>query len=740
MAITFGNESEFLSAGAVTYTSVATLDTDKFVVTYCDAADANHGTAKIGTVSGTIISFGNEAEFLAADGAAYISAAKLDTDKFIVAYRDNADSSHNTAKIGTVSGTTVTFGAETEFGTSGQYISVAALSPTAFVVAYRDDADSYHGTAKIGTVSGTTITFGIEAEFVSTSYANHISAIALDSSKFVVGYRDGSDSNNGTAKIGTVSGTTIAFGAETEFYGAGAAAYVSIANFDASKFVVTYLTGTDDGEARIGTVDGTTITFGTKAEFLGVEAARDIFIVVLSATKFIVTYRDGSDLDHGTANIGTVADTDITFDGGEEFLSTGAANYISAATLDTNKLVVAYQDAADANHGTAKIGSLPVEFTTSGNLFIQGYNIFPASGDLYANGHEPLVTSGDLFIYGHDSTARSGDLFMSAPEPIGASGNLWTHGYVDYAMSGDLYIQGHQVSQESGNLFISGPQQIDTSGDLYIGGYEDSMVSGELFVHGHNNIAASGDLFITGPQSIIDSGNLFVHRHTDISTSGDLFTEGHTDITTSGDLYTDGHEPLITSGNLFLRGHTDTVVSGDLFVHGHDNITTSGNLYILGPQQVTTSSDLFIRGYDNVSISGNLFIKGFTGTSGASIPSLFIYGRSPVAEIPLRIIHHLTRTGDYHPQLIGSFDPGLSSVNIRVWDVVDGVNVQAAIVTSGCYEIGNTGKWGWSTEHLPFASGYHNYHYYFGMTSHTHDTYYGEFFLTVPEDGRWVYP
>lgn len=106
----------------------------------------------------------------------------------------------------------------------------------------------------------------------------------------------------------------------------------------------------------------------------------------------------------------------------------------------------------------------------------------------------------------------------------------------------------------------------------------------------------------------------------------------------------------------------------------------------------------------------------------------------------MRIIHRLTKTGDYHPQLTGSFNAGLSSVNIRVWDVVDGVNVQVAVANSGCYAIGDTGKWGWSTEHLPFASGYHNYHYYFEMISNTNDTDYGEFFLTVPERGRWVYP
>ena len=107
---------------------------------------------------------------------------------------------------------------------------------------------------------------------------------------------------------------------------------------------------------------------------------------------------------------------------------------------------------------------------------------------------------------------------------------------------------------------------------------------------------------------------------------------------------------------------------------------------------------------------------------------------------PLRDIHRLTRTSDHNPQLVGTLSSDISSVNIRVWDVVDGVNLQVAIANSGCYAIGNTNRWGWSTEHLPFASGYNSYHYYFEMVADTSETHFGEFFLMVPEHGRWSYP
>lgn len=158
------------------------------------------------------------------------------------------------------------------------------------------------------------------------------------------------------------------------------------------------------------------------------------------------------------------------------------------------------------------------------------------------------------------------------------------------------------------------------------------------------------------------------------------------------------------------------------------SIQESGNLFIYGHDEKVISGDLFVAGRNNFAISGNLFISGsITPTPGPS-------------DSPLRIIHRLVRAGDYNPQLIGSFENTASSVNIRVWDIVDGVNTQEIISSSGCYEIGNTNTWGWSTEYLPFASGYHNYHYYYEMTSNIGETEYGEFFLTVPERGRWVCP
>jgi len=368
-AIAFGMSAEFNSGNTLAI-SLAALSSTVFVAAYRDLSDSSHGTARVGTVSGTTVTFGAEAEFLSAGAIGFTSpVAALSATKFVVAYQDQADGYHGTAKVGTVSGTSVTFGAESEFlSTSIDIVSAAALSATAFVVAYNEGTND-GASAKVGTVSGTDITFGAEAKFVApgeSSYASSISVTTLSATAVVVAYRDLSNSSHGTARVGTVSGTAITFGAEAEFNSA-ITTDISVAALSATKFVVAYRDAADSnhGTAKVGTVSGTAITFGAEAEFLSADGAERIVVAALdsaiippaSATKFVVAYMDLSDSNHGTARVGTVSGTDITFGAEAEYFGTGDATINSATALGTAKFVVATN--ADSISGVAKVGTPP---------------------------------------------------------------------------------------------------------------------------------------------------------------------------------------------------------------------------------------------------------------------------------------------------------------------------------------------------------------------------------------------
>jgi len=424
MAITFGNESEFLNANGASRVSIADFSTSGFVVGYQDdSVGSNKGRAKIGSISGTNITFGSMTAFFNGDGD--FSIASFSETKFVVAYQDFADSKRGKARVGTIAGTTISYGPTTEFvpslGIDGG-LSVAALSTSGFVVTYNNRNDD-HGSARIGTVDGTSITFGSEAEFKSTGNIELTSVAALSTSGFVVAYKDNTDSNHGTAKIGTVDGTSITFGSEAEFNSAGGTSYISVAAFDASSFVVAYVDQADlsHGTAKVGTVAGTSITFGAEAEFL-IATANYISAAILTTSSFIVAYTDASDANHGTVKTGTIDGTDITFGEEVEFLSANGAAFNSITYLGASKLVIAYQDTADSNHGTAKIGSLPQQIiasSASGNLITKGKEIFSISGDLVIpNIFDALQSSGTLLTTGHDTTAGSGNLYTLGLQQI----------------------------------------------------------------------------------------------------------------------------------------------------------------------------------------------------------------------------------------------------------------------------------------------------------------------------------
>lgn len=484
--ISYGNETEFLSADGPTSNAMGVLSESKFVVIYQDNSDSQHGTAKIGTVSGTNVVFGAETEYFSQNFANPGYVAPLSSSGFVVIYQDESDSGHGTAVIGTVAGTTISFGSAYEYLSTGRaaYGAVVQLDSTHFVVAYSDQGDSNRGKVRVGEVTGTTISFGSEVTVHSLSDTTDIVLTRLSSSGFVVAYKEGASQNfHGTARVGSVNGTTISLGADSEFDSVDNSHPYSLYldSFTPSGIVIVYRDTIDSnhGSAKFGSISGTTITFGAESEFLSVDGTQVNRVATLDSSSFVVMYRDGSDSSHGTTKIGVVSGTDISFTDEYEFLSSGGASNLSLISLNSQKIVVAYTDASDSNHGTVKVG-----------------------------------------LIGKSS---------SSPSPS-----------------------------------------------------------------------------------------------------------------------VDGQE--------------------------------------------------------------------------------------------LRIINHLTKTSDYDPQLISSFSTPPIGVNIEVWDIVDGQNAAMTITSSGCYAIGDTGRWGWSTANLPFTDERQQYHYYFRMTSDTSEEQYGEFFITVPEHGVLDYP
>ena len=388
---TFGAEATFNNAlFGTTNVSSAALSDSKFVVVYRDNWNSGNGTAVIGSVSGTDMTFGSKTVFNAA-GTTDISVSALSDSKFVVAY---FNSSYGMAVVGDVSGSTITFGPAKDFNLAGtSYISTAALSPSKFVVSYRCYSSS--GRAKIGDVSGNVITFGSHTIF-NPGNTTYISTSALTDSKIVIAYSNKADSDQGTAIIGDVSGTDITFGAETVF-NAPETTYISVSALTDGKFVVAYLDGSapETGTAVIGSVSGNVITYGVGAIF---NRAKTYFTSTsaMSASRFVVAYEDKAGLSRaGTAIIGDVSGTTITY-GSEKVFNPPDTDFNSASALSASKFVVAYTDSL-FSLGRAVIGSINAPSVETNQASGVTYSGATLSGNITNTGGEDC--SGRGFQY-----------------------------------------------------------------------------------------------------------------------------------------------------------------------------------------------------------------------------------------------------------------------------------------------------------------------------------------------------
>ena len=329
----------------------ATFDSNsnKVIIAY---KDSTKGAAIVGTVSGTSISFGSQTVFQT--GTIYEPTVTFDSNsnKVVVAYRNDENSNYGTAVVGTVSGTSISFGSKVVFNSARTNYSSATFDSNSnkVVIAYNDGGNSNYGTAIVGTVSGTSISFGSAAVFESASVDLPSAIFDSNSNKVVIAYIDDGNSSHGTAVVGTVSGNSISFGTPVVFESAHSD-YVS-ATFDSNsnKIVIAY---TDEGNSKygtaiVGTVSGTSISFGSPVVFdSGSSTYGSQYMTATfdsNANKVVIGYMDGANSNYGTAIVGTVSGNSISF--GSKVVFESAQTYQTASTFDSNsnRVVIMYRD------------------------------------------------------------------------------------------------------------------------------------------------------------------------------------------------------------------------------------------------------------------------------------------------------------------------------------------------------------------------------------------------------------
>ena len=332
---------------------------NKVVIAYVDYGNSQYGTAIVGTVSGTSISFGSPVVY-ASSALESVSAVHDSTNnKVVIAYKDGGNSSYGTAIVGTVSGTSISFGSATVFESTSftQQISAAYDSSNNKVVIAYKPGNSGNGKAIVGTVSGTSISFGSAASFQSNEVTYNSTTFDSTNGKVVIVYRHSDNSGYGTAIVGSVSGTSISFGTAVVFTSTSTA-YTSAA-FDSTngKVVIAYSDWGNSkyGTAIVGTVSGTSISFGTAVVFESGYAGHISAKYDSTKEKVVIAYRDNDNSGYGTAIVGTVSGTSISFGSAIVFESSSIS--VCSATYDSSngKVVIGYKDVGNSSYGTAVV-------------------------------------------------------------------------------------------------------------------------------------------------------------------------------------------------------------------------------------------------------------------------------------------------------------------------------------------------------------------------------------------------
>ena len=367
-----GSPTSF-GTGAVTYyEGNAAFDpsTGKILFAYGNPSNSQYGTAVIGTITGTAISWGTPIVF-ASEGVDYVvTTYDPDSEKVIIVWRGEGTPYFGRAVVATISGTSASFGSTANFGTwlIGDTTVTYDTSSDKVVVGYRDQDNSDYGTAVVGTVSGTSISFGTPVVFESGGYTSSIRAsydTAANKTLFVY------QSSGNKAVVGTVSGTSISFGSKLTSGLEGAENLIY--DESASKHVLV------NASSQVLTVSGTSVSAGTAVEIREGGESGNKFGGVYDPTtgKIVFAYVNGSKV--GKTVNATVSGTTLTFGSYLQFdTAVGSVNPSLAADTVNDKVLIIYRDENDSDKQAGVVKT--VAGTLSPNLTSDNYIGTAATG------------------------------------------------------------------------------------------------------------------------------------------------------------------------------------------------------------------------------------------------------------------------------------------------------------------------------------------------------------------------
>ena len=352
-----GSEVSFNAGQSTGLSSAFDINSGKVVVTYKDGANSDYPTAVVGTISGSSVSFGSEV-VIDTVSSGTCTVYDENANKVAVFYVNNGLK----GKVGTVSGTGISFGSAGSISLSSDPTLTrrgAVFDPDTnkIVVAYKQASAS--SKAVIATISGTNITFGTPVQLESSTQGVEIGGLGYDTlnNKVIITYKKAYNPFSPHAVVGTVSGNSISFGSEASVGGGIKTLANPVFDPGSGDVVVAYRDHNDSnyGKTLLGTVSGTDIGFYGQVVWNSGTTYYPTSVYHAEAKKVVTFFTNGSSSARGDVVVGSVSGSSITYTSGFA-LSPNDTNIQTLLTYDsTNKIILANYVSEDDYHGEAVV-------------------------------------------------------------------------------------------------------------------------------------------------------------------------------------------------------------------------------------------------------------------------------------------------------------------------------------------------------------------------------------------------
>ena len=406
---------------------------DKIVITYCDYNDSSKGKCVVGEVNSTgdSITFGSPVEFNGSDTRYISSVFSPDNNKVVVFFANNGQNDYAQYNVGQPNGLSFSWsssGVTNMYSNAIQWNALIYDSDQQKIVFIWSNQSNEVRSVTGDVESNDTLTLGSTQGITSDNPGTLGAVYYTSESKTVVVFANASQSHKLYYAVGTYAATNSqTWTTPSAFVNTGANSEVT-ATYDSNvnRMVVVYKdqNNSNYGTAIVGSLSGTTMTWGTPVVFNSGDTEEISACFDSTNNKIIISYKDVGNSNYASLIVGTIGGTDnksISF--GDEIQLNSATTTNTCVEFDPDKgrVVAVYNDGGTSGNGKAKV--IAAGGNSSTNLTTENYIGLAVAG--ISSGSTGSVTIPGGISSGHSglTTARTyyvqpdGTLALTAGTP-----------------------------------------------------------------------------------------------------------------------------------------------------------------------------------------------------------------------------------------------------------------------------------------------------------------------------------